>query len=357
MYLMPKKVLIQTIPHDSHAVVVACELLKRGNEVFTWFSSAFPESHRVSIYFDKDVRFRTFVGNSALEGEPDVVWRRRFAPPRLPSIIAEEDQDFVRSEVAAVADSLGHLFPGAFFVNDQISATKAELKPLQLRLAVAEGLRIPPTLISNDPADVRDFIASRQSSCIYKPFVGHIWSDAAERRVTYTAEVSEDLLPSDKLLASCPGIFQEKVGKKFEVRAQFFGNYYAAIRINSRNLVDGDLDWRFGQNAITSCEAMTLPPNIELACRRLMRSLGIAVGGFDFIVDLEDQWIFLEVNEAGQFLFIEEWCSELTLLDAFCQFIEAGTPDFDYQPPKTPATLADTLTCADLKHVHDTMFT
>ena len=41
--------------------------------------------------------------------------------------------------------------------------------------------------------------------------------------------------------------------------------------------------------------------------------------------------MFLEVNEAGQFLFVEEYTG-LPLLDAFCEFLIAADPTFEYRP-------------------------
>ena len=38
-----------------------------------------------------------------------------------------------------------------------------------------------------------------------------------------------------------------------------------------------------------------LPPDVEQACRRLMRNLGIVSGCFDFIVTPEGEHVFLEV--------------------------------------------------------------
>lgn len=52
-----------------------------------------------------------------------------------------------------------------------------------------------------------------------------------------------------------------------------------------------------------------------------MRQLGIVFGCFDFIITPDDEYIFLEVNEMGQFLWIEEILPELKLLDKFCEFL------------------------------------
>jgi hypothetical protein len=45
----------------------------------------------------------------------------------------------------------------------------------------------------------------------------------------------------------------------------------------------------------------------------------------------EGDYVFLEVNEMGQFLFIERCCG-LPLLDAFSEFLLQGRADFQWSP-------------------------
>ena len=82
------------------------------------------------------------------------------------------------------------------------------------------------------------------------------------------------------------------------------------------------------------------------ACAR-----NLVAGAFDFIVTPDDEWVYLEVNEAGQFIFVEQWCPELTLFDAFCAFVESGDPDFVYKRPASPQTLEALQEAADPERV------
>jgi hypothetical protein len=72
------------------------------------------------------------------------------------------------------------------------------------------------------------------------------------------------------------------------------------------------LDWRHASTDVR-VEATTLPRDVDHACRLLMKELGIVFGCFDFIVTPEGDYIFLEVNEMGQFLWIEEVNPDLLL--------------------------------------------
>ena len=58
------------------------------------------------------------------------------------------------------------------------------------------------------------------------------------------------------------------------------------------------------------------------------RALGILFGAFDFIVTPEGEHVFLEVNPAGQFLWVEEANPELRLLAPFVDFLLSRDPEF-----------------------------
>jgi biotin carboxylase len=79
-----------------------------------------------------------------------------------------------------------------------------------------------------------------------------------------------------------------------------------------------------------------LPPEVEEGCLRLMRRLGLLFGCFDFIVTPEGEHVFLEVNPAGQFLWVEEANPEILLLAPFVDFLLSRDPDFGWQAPAEP---------------------
>ncbi len=52
-----------------------------------------------------------------------------------------------------------------------------------------------------------------------------------------------------------------------------------------------------------------------------MKKLGLVFGCFDFIVTPDNEYYFLEVNEQGQFLWIEEVNPDIKILDAFVNLL------------------------------------
>lgn len=51
---------------------------------------------------------------------------------------------------------------------------------------------------------------------------------------------------------------------------------------------------------------ISCPDGIIMKCYKLMDDFNLAFGAFDFIVTPENEWIFLEVNPNGQWLWLEK---------------------------------------------------
>jgi hypothetical protein len=101
-------------------------------------------------------------------------------------------------------------------------------------------------------------------------------------------------------------------------------------KFRSQEIPEGRIDWRAAFDRLP-IEPAQLPESVADACRRIMTSLGLVFGCFDVIVTPSGDYVFLEINEMGAFLWIEEKVEELHLLDAFCEFLIQGTPDFRWR--------------------------
>ncbi|PIV33233.1 MAG: hypothetical protein COS34_08870 [Lysobacterales bacterium CG02_land_8_20_14_3_00_62_12] len=327
---------------DYHSLIVEAALRTRGNDVFRFCIEDLPKHADIEFHYDRTSSRLALhaMGSSVLLDEIDVVWNRRSRWPVLPAAVTPEDREFCEKQLKHVKMSLQNLFGNAFWANSEVAGRHADAKPLQLRLAPTVGLAIPDTLISNRPEAIRAFLR-RYEKVVHKPLVGHVWSEDGRCYSSYTSSVKSAELPADAMLRAAPGIFQCQVPKSHEVRAQFLGDTCLAISIDSSRLDYGEFDWRRAQRSLGFAPAIQLPPAVHKACRDLMRTFGIVCGAFDFIVTPEGEWIFLEVNEGGQFLFLETLSPGIPVLDAYCSFLESMDPEFRYQEPLHPMRLAD----------------
>ena len=66
----------------------------------------------------------------------------------------------------------------------------------------------------------------------------------------------------------------------------------------------GELDWRRDHRRLSyrTCE---VPDEIALGVRELMHHLGLVFGALDFVVTVDGEWVFIEINPNGQLAWIE----------------------------------------------------
>jgi glutathione synthase/RimK-type ligase-like ATP-grasp enzyme len=327
------RVLIASYPDDVHAYEVALALADLGHHPQIWHGADFPTRQTASLRFDGPHLHWSAKGPELdLDHQDfDTVWYRRPTAPVLPDDLDPADRPVAQRECEDFVEGLWHLLaPDAMWVNSLASRRRSNLKSVQLLEATRSGLAIPPTLMSNDPPSIRAFVEAADHA-IYKPFYPAHWESGEQVAVLLTTEIRTQDLPDDDVLRLTPGIFQHRIDKAHELRVTYLGGELVAAKLRSQEAEITRLDWRASAAALP-VEAIELPDSTQRACRELMRRLGLVFGCIDFIVTPDDRTVFLEVNPMGQFLWVEDACPSLNLLDAFCSFLASGREEFRYRP-------------------------
>ena len=287
---------------DDHAHAVHAELTAAGVEAVMFDTAAFPQRATLALGYATGQRSSLLVGDAQgakLDlGDVSAAWWRRPRPFELDSDLPEDEIEFTYNECFEAVSGLWASLE-AFWVNDPRRDQVASHKPYQLKVASAVGLRIPPTLITNDPDEARAFIEARGvEHTVYKCFAAtpRHWR---ETRVMRTQEVA--LL--DRVRAA-PVIFQQFVPAEADVRVTIVGDacFPAAIRPRS-SAYDADFRMDLASAAI---EPTTLPEEVEWGLRALMGSLGLVYGAVDLRRTPTGEHVFLEINTSGQWRFVEE---------------------------------------------------
>lgn len=338
------KFLIPTEPDDTHAILVTLALRDLGFVVTPFFTADHPSQQKNTIYMDvAQYQWKSVDAYAEIaENNYDVVWWRRARKPYVPKdTVHPEDYAFVQRENILFFESFtSNLAPNAWWINAKEAARRANFKLLQLKLASECGFVIPTTLCSNDPYEIKQFlIQNDKAGVIYKPLCAYFWFETAQTKISYTAQVKPHQLPSPHILQKVPGIFQVEMKKKFELRITCFGDYLVAAKLNSQEHADGKVDWRAIRGSKMLIEPYALPESVARGIRLFMRRLGIVFGSFDFIVTPEENFVFLEVNEQGQFLWIEEYNQQFKMLDIFVQFIMNAKIDFHWDAQQCTHTI------------------
>ena len=184
-------------------------------------------------------------------------------------------------------------------------------------------MNVPRTLMSNAPLAVKEYLRQNNERMICKAFFPHIWQKDGGHSfaVTETFELRPDMLPDDEVLTYAPAIYQEMVVKQFDVRMVLLG---AAVYSYSLHNSKEAIDWRQdASQGLVKVESIETPPEVEKAVLAFAARSGIAYGSFDFAVDAQGRWWYLEVNEGGQFLWLDEFNRSLRVQEKFLAFLTA----------------------------------
>ena len=127
-----------------------------------------------------------------------------------------------------------------------------------------------------------------------------------EAYAIYTTRVEAGDLADDAALAACPALYQEEIPKAYELRVTVVGERVLACRIDSAAVEAARVDWRAAGRDAVPHTAVELDEPLAARCRALTRRLGLRMAGLDLIVTPAGEAVFLELNAAGQWAWIEE---------------------------------------------------
>lgn len=222
------------------------------------------------------------------------VWYRRVFPPVLtPALSSKADADWALREWREATTGAFEA-SGARLVSAPTAQERAALKPYQLRVAQRLGLRIPDTLMTNDAEAARAFVRKHDGRVIHKVvksprdrFAGtKTWNPADEAELQW--------------LYLTPTFFQEKIVAPWELRITIVGRRVFAAEFpvaagvsDARRLLDAPFT------------PHQLPRETEALLLKLMDELGLQYSTIDMKRYDDGEYVFLELNPQGQFLYVE----------------------------------------------------
>jgi glutathione synthase/RimK-type ligase-like ATP-grasp enzyme len=325
-------VLIVTMPGDIHAHAVRWAIEKLGGKAEILYPADLCDGALCTLNPTiRELAVGYKAGSEKIDlDENRTVWMRR-PPSSLPQekVLDEIESAVVESDFGILADSVYLLLESGSFAVNPVNATKnAGCKPYQLSIAQKLGLNSPRTLISNSPDEIFDFYEDCAGDIVFKPFTSPVWQTSNGPKTVPTTSLSRGMLESADLTVA-PAIYQKRVNKHAEVRATVMGRTIFAWEKRFDKREDLDVDWRYMfKNAKHSIHR--LPAEIEAACFSLLDQLGLVFGCFDFAIDQDGRYFFLEVNPQGQWLWgdrVNEGCNQL---EAMAEFLLSREPLFKY---------------------------
>jgi len=314
------KVLVFANELDNHVLPIRWALQQAGYGVHCWAGLSWIEAGQASLLLDEEPRLT--LGAHVLE-RGDTVWLRQpdqadFGPGSgdRPTPASSHYYSFFSSTA-----SLIEMQP-VRCINPYSVSLLIRNKAVQLQCARRAGLRIPATLMSNSCEAIGTFFKNGHR-IICKPFVSHTWEQSTGSiAVAGTFELGREQLPEDEVLTFAPSIFQRRIAKSFDVRTVLMGQSVYSFALRTP---DGALDWRPQAALGKVCvEPIATPADVEKATLDFAQNTGVCFGSIDFAVDANGSWWFLEINEQGQFLWLDRRHPAARLQQKFCAFLTAG---------------------------------
>jgi glutathione synthase/RimK-type ligase-like ATP-grasp enzyme len=292
-------VLICSTIEDVHALAVMEALSANGVEIELIDFSEYPQNLMLSMaYNGRDHYFELRrPGQEPLNlSVVRAVWWRRPQAFKMPSSV--KDETHLRYCWAEASTAFQGLYQSmeAFWINKPIRDLTASHKPWQLKMAQECSLEIPDTLMTTDPDAARAFWKKYPGEVVYKQFVAlpDAWRET--RRLS-----TEDQKFAESIRLA-PVIFQQHVPGTCDLRVTMVGEQiFAASTDVSQS--DYPQDVRFNYDA--RYVSHKLPAQVEDGLRRLMSAMDLQYGAIDLRRTPDGRYVFLEINPAGQFLYVE----------------------------------------------------
>lgn len=239
------------------------------------------------------------------------VWWRRPNSSKQQEGVPSGHMEFIREESTATLWSLYTTLNDVFWMNHPLISSRLleHNKLLQLKTAAKIGLRTPETIITNDAEEILVFAKKQPHSVAIKLLKGNFFAKEGERErlFVFTQNVSKEaIITHKKDLQLCPVMVQEYVSKKLELRVTIVGELVFTCAIHSQDSERTKGDWRRYDFDNVKHEPFTLPKIISDKLINLLRVWGLGFGTIDLILTPDDEYVFLEINPNGQWLWIEQ---------------------------------------------------
>lgn len=314
--------LILTDKFDKHADKVI-DKLKIKNVQYIRFNLDVDSLKNTLINFDG---INWSISNSTVNftlNEIDNIWvRRAFVELTLEEQF-DQNTDFKiwKNEWNKTLLGLYYHLINARWLNPLRKSYKAENKYLQMDIAKKVGMKLPHTIISNSKTELLNFINKHNNSVVFKSMAQELYETDDGFKGMYVNKLTCAELTDFDNLGENPICLQEYIDKNFEVRYTVVGKEHLVCKIDSQKSTTANIDWRRYDLPNTPHYLIEPPNNIRTKVDQFMNELGLEFGALDFIVTNDNEWVFLEINSMGQWLWIEN-LTGLDISGAIANWIE-----------------------------------
>lgn len=313
-------ILIVTIENDEHTDLVEYHLKKANSNYFRLNTDAISSDFKITYGIRKQSLFAQIenVNGGRISTEDiRVVWYRRTrCNPPTGEIKNRHLFEYSFEEYVGFFKNLWIALRYARWMDNPIQVHHLQDHRLeQYWYATRVGLEVPATYYTND-GRMPIYALREQGQIAMKPIAqSFIRTDTPEEgssgipvKGILTRLIRQGDFGDAQLLVSCkntPTQFQDYIEKDTEIRLTVVGRRLFPCEIDSQASERTKHDWRrydFKNVGHKPCE---LPQEVGTKILRFMKSVNLAFGAIDLIRTPDGRYVFLEVNPAGQWHWIE----------------------------------------------------
>jgi glutathione synthase/RimK-type ligase-like ATP-grasp enzyme len=321
------QILIFAPDNDDHAVDLGARLQNKGAELYILDGARFPScrDERMEVTPDGQLKFLIREDNICFDVlNLSAIWFRRRTPSKSSHSIHPDDklivsvqltnydkwwESFVHSQISVPKSILA--------INDPIRSAVSDNKILQQVMAKKFGLRPLPTIVTNSSVELREFL-SCHGPCVRKSLYPFSWIEQGALFCNLTSRIEHVPDDSEESLRLVPEIFQKMINKQREIRFFIVGReiFGVVIKLDTNS---EEIDWRVYHSDTSKCRALgRSESHLEQTAIDLVQSFGLHTASVEFFEDPEGNWYLTDINESGQFLWMEDY--GLPVGDAFVSY-------------------------------------
>ncbi len=302
-------ILILTNKQDGHTDAVIRRLRQKDVAVFRLNTEDLLVKYRVNLYINSkgewDGEITDELNRVLSLKNLKVAWLRK---PDFDFILnlpmTTEVREFIVSETKSFINIL-YSIPSIKWINNPFVSNSSKVKFQQLLLASKMGIKIPKTLITTQPEKAKDFFIECNETILLKSiYSGNITIDGRNQGILSKKLTKNDFYKNYKNISINPTQLQEYIEKAYELRITVIEEKVFAIKIDSQVNEETKIDWRL-HTKMNPHTIFNLPNKIENFCINFLKKQGLIYGALDFIVTPNNEYVFLENNPFGQYLWLE----------------------------------------------------
>jgi hypothetical protein len=226
-------------------------------------------------------------------------WLRRLAPEQWRNDVEPGSRDAVVRDAWLTAITTLAELGGVEWLSPLAAIFASENKLLQQKACSSLGITFVPSVLVTRPDRIPPEFGS---DLVVKPLAaGHYRDESGAGRVVHATAIARDDARLG-LLGGAPFLVQPRLQATRHLRVVTVLEQSWVAGLDAADL---PLDWRASAHAHDSFRPSSNPAVASSACA-LANTLGVGYSSQDWLVDAQGRWHFLDLNPAGQWLFLPD---------------------------------------------------